>query len=225
MPLPFRYEDQHPPARVLARAWSNGGSRQLFAGGRGSGAAFHFHNPAYNVQFFGTKQWMLTPPRHAGITGSASTHWSGEQVPTHFHFTPSIHTSLHTLYSQLATAKLPAHLPLRCTQGPGDMILLPGHWGHATVSTKFSIGIGNLYCDTTLANLTNDPKCRRFYPRVPRGTPPSVKSKVCAPIADTAHLAACLSSSLCFVCLLIGLPSLLQGSFSLTRSPNSFALD
>jgi len=52
------------------------------------------------------------------------------------------------------------------TQGPADMLLLPGHWGHATVNSGFTIGIGNLYCDGHNAIVTHDEHCRRFYPAV-----------------------------------------------------------
>ena len=143
LPVSYRYTDDVPPAPMLSRTWASAGSRQLFAGGRGSGAALHFHNPAYNVQFFGVKRWLLTPPRYSGITGAASTRWDIEPRTSDV---------------------LPAELPLRCTQGPGDMLLLPGHWGHATVNAGFNLGIGNLYCDSINANYTHDPTCRRFFP-------------------------------------------------------------
>ena len=42
---------------------------QFFVGGDRSGAAVHFHANAYNVLFFGTKEWLLTPPRYAHISG------------------------------------------------------------------------------------------------------------------------------------------------------------
>ena len=144
LPAQFRYEDSIPAAAALSRVWVRAGARQLFAGGRGSGAAMHFHNPAYNVQLFGVKRWLLTPPRYAGITGAASTSWDTE----------------------LRTSRiLPPGLPLRCAQGPGDMLLLPGHWGHATINSGFAIGIGNLYCDSVNANYTHDPTCRRNFPK------------------------------------------------------------
>ena len=68
------------------------------------------------------------------------------------------------LAAQKAEGALPPELPLRCTQGPGDMLLLPGHWSHATVNSAFTIGIGNLYCDALFANYTHDTNCRRYYP-------------------------------------------------------------
>ena len=148
LPTSLRYADDTPPAPMLSKVWVVAGSRQMFAGGRGSGAAMHFHNPAYNVQLFGVKRWLLTPPRHAGITGAASTQWP---------------------HDQRINRALPPDLPLKCTQGPGDMMIVPGHWGHATVNSGFTIGTGNLYCDGVNANYTHDPSCRRFFPRA--GTP------------------------------------------------------
>jgi hypothetical protein len=61
LPVAYRMEDHVAPSPVLGKAWRLGGSRQLFAGGRDSGAALHFHNYAYNVQLFGVKKWLLTP--------------------------------------------------------------------------------------------------------------------------------------------------------------------
>ena len=71
----------------------------------------HFHSAAYNVLFFGTKHWLITPPRWAGISSGTSASWE-----------------------RLARGRLPPHLPLKCSQGPGDMLLLPSGWGHATIN-------------------------------------------------------------------------------------------
>ncbi len=139
LPAEFRQEAAVPVVPFLSSVWSSATSRQIFAGG-GSGAALHFHTSAYNVQLFGVKRWLLTPPRHAGITGSASTLWRDAISPS----------------------QLPAGLPMRCTQGPGDMMLLPHGWGHATVNDKFNLGIGNLFCDRDLANLTMHGRCSAF---------------------------------------------------------------
>ena len=43
-------------------------------------------------------------------------------------------------------------MPLKCTQGPGDMLLVPAQWGHATVNRRFTLGIGDLYCDIFAMN-------------------------------------------------------------------------
>ena len=152
--LPTRLKQPRavPAVPVLAHAWSSGGSRQFFAGGRGSGAALHFHNAAYNIQLFGNKRWLLTPPRFAGITGGASSSW---------------------LAGERREGALPAPLPLQCTQGPGDLILVPPRWGHATINDRFAIGMGNLYCDVLFANYTDHPHCSRFYPRATRVMAPA----------------------------------------------------
>ena len=139
LPTKFRYEATLPPVSMLRESWVNAGSHQLFAGGNGSGAALHFHGAAYNVVFFGVKHWLLTPPRFAGISGAASSVWRDRHAPR----------------------DLPAGsgMPFRCTQGPGDMVLVPYHWGHATVNEAFSIGIGDLFCDTRLGSLTDLNRC------------------------------------------------------------------
>jgi len=139
-PACFRYEEEFPPMSFMSRAWRVAAARQFFMGGDRSGAAFHFHGAAYNVLFFGIKEWILTPPRYSGVSGGASISWP-----------------------ENARAFLPPGLPLRCTQGPGDMILLPRHWGHATVNRRFSMGIGDLYCDRELANLLHSADCRAPY--------------------------------------------------------------
>jgi hypothetical protein len=143
LPACFRYEASVPPMPVLARPWVSAGAHQLFAGGNGSGAALHFHSAAYNAVFFGTKHWLLTPPRYAGISGAASTVWRDSHAPR----------------------DLPrgAEMPFRCTQGPGDIVVVPNHWGHATVNEAFSIGIGDLFCDSLLSSLVSDVRCARPF--------------------------------------------------------------
>ena len=132
LPARFRMEDDNPPHPALSKLWTRRGSRQLFAGGKGSGAAFHFHGAAYNVLFFGTKHWVLTPPRYAGITGEASTEWRTTIKP-----------------------KMPEGLPVTCVQGPGDMMVVPPQWGHATINHGFNIGVGDLFCDVRMSNFTS----------------------------------------------------------------------
>ena len=101
LPVNFRYGPEHAPLALLRRSWEAAGSRQLFAGGNGSGAALHFHNAAYNALFFGVKHWLITPPRWAGISGTASTYWRDVHAPR----------------------DMPAGLPVRCSQGPGGRVL------------------------------------------------------------------------------------------------------
>ena len=70
LPPGFRYESSHPAMPFLRGAWQSSTSRQLFSGGAGSGASMHFHGYAYNVLFFGSKRWLLLPPRYAAISAA-----------------------------------------------------------------------------------------------------------------------------------------------------------
>ena len=68
---------------------------------------------------------------------------------THVHAHAYVYAPLQARH---APSQLPSGLPFRCTQGPGDLLLLPPLWGHATKNLGFNIGIGDLYCDSRLAN-------------------------------------------------------------------------
>ena len=70
--------------------------------------------------FFGVKNWVLTPPRYAAVSGATSLDWD------------RIHSR---------SGALPIGLPMRCKQEPGDLILLPGKWGHATINDGFNVGM------------------------------------------------------------------------------------
>ncbi|KAL1504932.1 hypothetical protein AB1Y20_008699 [Prymnesium parvum] len=140
IPVRARYAPRVPVAPFLTSSWEEITSRQLFMGGNLSGAAMHFHSAAYNMVFFGNKHWLLTPPRWAALSGAKSTDWEAT-----------------------ARARLPSYLPLRCSQGPGDMMLLPFGWGHATINLGFSVGVGNLFCDKWQMNLTGHARCADMH--------------------------------------------------------------
>ena len=70
MPERLRHRPELPPVAMMRRAWSVATSRALWGGTAWSGSGFHYHNPAYNVLFFGTKEWMITPPRCAPLSPS-----------------------------------------------------------------------------------------------------------------------------------------------------------
>ena len=118
---------------MMRRAWSQATSRALWGGTAYSGSGFHYHNAAYNFLFFGTKQWMLTPPRYTGISDLDSLDWP--DAP--------------------ARAALPDGLPLRFTQRAGDLVIVPAQWGHSTLSDgSFTLGLGVLWCDHRWVNVT-----------------------------------------------------------------------
>ena len=114
-----------PGLPLLARAWNHLKMPNLWAGGNGSGATFHFHNAAINVLLFGRKEWKIAPFEYAGMSSTISSIWPTAQERD----------------------GLPPHMPLRCTQEPGDVLLLPGLWGHATVNrAPFVLGFSQLWC-------------------------------------------------------------------------------
>ena len=133
MPKRLRHPPDLPPVRMMRRAWSVSTSRALWGGTAWSGSGFHYHNPAYNVLFFGQKKWMITPPRFAGISDLDSIDWP--DAPSQ--------------------ARLPQGLPLRFTQRAGDLVIVPPQWGHSTLSDGgFTLGLGVLWCDQRWINVS-----------------------------------------------------------------------
>jgi hypothetical protein len=130
----LRHPDKVAPLAALRRGWGRSTSRALWGGTAWSGSGFHWHNPAYNVLFFGgPKKWMITPPRYAGLSDLDSFDWP----------------------DKASQAELPWGLPLRFTQQPGDLVLLPAQWGHSTLTAdSFSLGLGVLWCDARWLNIT-----------------------------------------------------------------------
>ena len=124
MPSRFRHPSHIPPMSFMRGSWNGCTSRALWGGTASSGSGFHYHNAAYNMLFFGTKKWMLTPPRYSGLSDLDSIDWPDEQ----------------------AQSQLPAGLPLRFTQRAGDLVIVPSQWGHSTLSHGgFTIGLGVLW--------------------------------------------------------------------------------
>jgi hypothetical protein len=133
MPAYLRHAQTQPPMPFMKNAWSISTSRALWGGTKSSGSGFHYHNAAYNVLFFGTKEWMITPPRYAGLTDLDSLDWPDDK----------------------AKAWLPKGLPLRFTQRAGDLVIVPAQWGHSTTSVGFTLGLGVLWCDQRWMNLSH----------------------------------------------------------------------
>ena len=95
----------------------------MFMSGKGAGATMHFHAAAYNALFFGYKRWILLPPKYTEISGMPVANYIDD-----------LHARKVNKYG--------------CMQRPGDVVLLPKNWGHATINPYgFAIGLGNLYHD------------------------------------------------------------------------------
>lgn len=96
---------------------------QLFMGGKLAGATMHFHAHAYNMLFFGYKKWNLLPPRYTEMSGMSALDY-------------------------MEDAKKRGIKPYTCTQRPGDLVIVPRMYGHATLNEYgFGIGIGSLFVD------------------------------------------------------------------------------
>jgi hypothetical protein len=102
-------------------AFHNFVKHQLFMGGKNAGATMHFHTHAFNMLFFGYKTWQLLPPRYSEMSGMAARQYMDD-------------------------AKLRGVKPYTCVQRPGDLVIVPRMYGHATLNEHgFAIGIGSLY--------------------------------------------------------------------------------
>lgn len=91
---------------------------QIYIGGPGSGAPFHYHFDAFNMLAWGEKKWFFKSPD------------SGSEYST----VPIVD------YVRYIRRKSHGEFPLECTQQAGDVIFVPSAWGHAVLNIKTSIG-------------------------------------------------------------------------------------
>eukprot|EP00936_MAST-01D_sp_MAST-1D-sp1_P001076 g1076.t1 len=92
-----------------------------------AGSPLHYHHDAWNGLVFGKKLFFLVPPVHAyrtnrhPLTLLTRKTVNGKQTPRH----------------------PPAALrhELLCVQQAGDILYVPYHWGHATVSLTEGVGV------------------------------------------------------------------------------------
>ena len=89
---------------------------QFYLGGAGAGAQPHWHEAAWNWLVRGRKQWLMWPPETATYAQR--------------HPTLAIDGAIDEGGSQ----------PLSCIQQPGDVVLVPPWWGHATINLEPSAG-------------------------------------------------------------------------------------
>ena len=86
---------------------------QVFFGGDGSGATYHWHEAAFNILYVGVKEWKIAPPLYRGTTG---------------------------MTAQRVAEVLDDAISLTCVQQPGDLFYIPNYWGHSTFNHGFTIG-------------------------------------------------------------------------------------
>lgn len=89
---------------------------QVFFGGDGSGATFHWHGAAFNNLYVGTKQWRITPPYYRGFTGMPAKD------------------------AKKYLDEKERDVTMGCVQHAGDMMYIPESWGHLTLTHGFTIG-------------------------------------------------------------------------------------
>jgi hypothetical protein len=93
---------------------------QVFFGGDGSGATYHWHEAAFNILYVGTKEWKIAPPMYRGTTG---------------------------MTAQQVSAMLDDKISLTCLQQAGDLFYIPNYWGHSTINHGFTIGAAGIVMD------------------------------------------------------------------------------
>ena len=97
------------------------GTIQFYLGPRGSGTQPHWHGSSWNWLVHGRKEWQLWPPAEASYAQQ--------------------HVALALEQGGRGAADVEM-LPdsLKCEQLPGEVLLVPHGWGHATVNLEPSIG-------------------------------------------------------------------------------------
>lgn len=91
-------------------------SVHYYLGGRHSGAPFHIHSDALNLAVSGRKRWWVVTPRAAV--------WSRRHIRD---------------YAEEGKGGPPASgedWPMECVQRGGDLVYVPGDWGHAAMNLE-----------------------------------------------------------------------------------------
>ncbi|CAM9758730.1 unnamed protein product [Ectocarpus sp. 12 AP-2014] len=91
-------------------------SVHYYLGGRHSGAPFHIHSDALNLAVSGRKRWWVVTPREAV--------WSRRHIRD---------------YAEEGKGGPPASgedRPMECVQRGGDLVYVPGDWGHAAMNLE-----------------------------------------------------------------------------------------
>ena len=96
---------------------------EFYFGPPGSGAPWHYHDPAFNALAYGRKRWFVMPPSRAVFSNKPSVEW------------------YRTEFEQLEPDSGARRDVLECTQEAGDILFVPDRWSHATINLETSIGL------------------------------------------------------------------------------------
>ncbi len=106
-------------ARMLAR---------IGVGGSGSGAGFHDHELALNLGVVGRKRWLVARPGRRQVPASTPSELLHQVLPS-------------AAFQRAWNALAQRGQTWECTQRPGDVVLVPETFLHATVNLDHSIAL------------------------------------------------------------------------------------
>jgi len=117
-------------------------SWQVFFGGDGSGATYHWHDAAFNMLYVGVKEWKIAPPLYRGWSGMPAL-LASKALDMNIVTTDSLNSNSNNIRTGITQ-----HIPtLRCVQKPGDLFFIPNSWGHMTINHGFTIGAAAIMPD------------------------------------------------------------------------------
>eukprot|EP00746_Dinoflagellata_sp_MGD_P014902 gnl/MRDRNA2_/MRDRNA2_132865_c0_seq1.p1 gnl/MRDRNA2_/MRDRNA2_132865_c0~~gnl/MRDRNA2_/MRDRNA2_132865_c0_seq1.p1 ORF type:complete len:268 (-),score=50.66 gnl/MRDRNA2_/MRDRNA2_132865_c0_seq1:58-861(-) len=114
------------------------GYSQFYLGGRGTGSPLHFHTDAANVLAYGRKLYILYPPPYATFSAAATLEglqqgvYNGSSVGS---------DPVQERVMQLGDYGAGVHAGIEFVQEAGDVVFVPGGWGHLILNLEPSIGI------------------------------------------------------------------------------------
>jgi hypothetical protein len=141
-------------------ALAGGAGLDLFVGPRGAGLPMHHHGAVWNALHWGRKLWALTPPASAAF-GPPAQHpldsgwfaeWSarGDSNPAHQALADAdggmwLHAAREASTRNASVGE--GGSLFFCEQRAGDVLYVPPHWAHATLSLDESLSVGGFLHD------------------------------------------------------------------------------
>lgn len=102
-------------------------SVHYYLGGRDSGAPFHIHSDAINMLISGTKKWWVVTPGSAVWSRRHIREYAEERKGGPWRGDGAGKDSMDFAYGDR---------PMECVQRAGDMVYVPGDWGHAAMNLE-----------------------------------------------------------------------------------------